>query len=117
MSNNLEFLIPLAIFLPFAYIIKVISDNNVRRKLIEKGIVDEKVKYLFWKNNTAHPVSNLKWGFILIGIGLALLLGQILPESVDESAVFGIMFIFAGIGFLVYYRIAKKVGDAQENQD
>ncbi|MFZ5517968.1 MAG: DUF6249 domain-containing protein [Candidatus Zhuqueibacterota bacterium] len=117
MSNNLEFLIPLAIFLPFALIVKVISDNNVRRKLIEKGMVDEKIKYLFWKKYTTHPVSNLKWGFILIGIGLALLLGQILPDSVDESAVFGIMFIFAGIGFLAYYRIAKNVVEDKNDQD
>jgi len=49
MENLAEALIPVFIFMPVALIIKIISDNNIRRKLIDKGMVDENVKYLFLK--------------------------------------------------------------------
>ena len=117
MENSLEILIPLFIFLPVALIIKIISDNHIRRKLIEKGMVDENIKYLFMKRYSFHPVSNLKWGFILIGLGLPMVLSQFLPSTFSDPGIFGLMFIFAGIGFVAYYLIAKNIIDIKKDQE
>lgn len=117
MESNLEILIPLFVFLPVALIIKIISDNSLRRKLIEKGMVDENIKYLFMKRYTFHPMSNLKWGFVLIGIGLPMLLSQMLPRTLSDTGIFGLMFIFAGIGFVAYYLIAKNTIETKNEEE
>ena len=57
---DMEFLIPIAFFIIVAVIVKFIIDHKTRRLLIEKGIVDEKVKYLF--RNGIQPFSSMKWG-------------------------------------------------------
>lgn len=100
-----------AVFLSFVLMIKIISDNRIKKMLIERGKVDENVKFLYQNFAARDPLSSVKWGMVLIGIGLAFLLGQLFPYSVSDEAVIGLMFLFAGVGFLVYYFMAK--GQAQ----
>lgn len=109
---DLEFLIPIAFFYMVVLIVKYVIDNKTRRMLIEKGMVDEKVKYLF-KNGT-QPLSSMKWGMVLVGIGLALLIGQIFRYDISEQATIGMMFLFAGIGFIIYYFMVKNRIDDTE---
>ena len=109
-----EIFLPISIFGSIAVIIKIISDNVIRSKLIQKGLVDENIKYLFDKKYSSHPTNNLKWGFILIGIGLPLLLRQMFPDLFSDEGMIGLMFILAGVGFIVYYNIAKK--ESQKNE-
>lgn len=99
-------LIPIAFFFAVAIIVKFISDNKIRRQLIDKGIVDENIKYLY--TYEVQPLSSIKWGVVLIGIGLALLIGQIFHYEISEEVTIGLMFLFAGIGFVIYYFMAKK---------
>lgn len=87
-------------------IFKIIFDNRVRRQLIEKGMVDENLKYLF--RESPHSLSSIKWGMVLIGIGLALFIGQIFRYDLSEEATVGLMFLFAGLGFIIYYFMAKN---------
>ncbi len=99
-------LIPIAFFFAVAAIVKFISDNRTRRMLIEKGMVDEKVKYLY--KDSVQPLSSMKWGLVLIGIGLALLIGQVFRYDISQEATVGLMFLFAGLGFVIYYFMAKN---------
>lgn len=105
---------PLLVFAGIALVIKVIADAITRNKLISKGMVDENIKYLFWKNTESSAVSNVKWGLVLVGIGIAMLLDQFAPFYLRSESVIGFMFLFAGIAFLVYYFIAK--GNIKEQQ-
>jgi len=92
----------------FVLMVKFITEYALRKKLIEKGLVDEKVKYLFADAGLTHLLSNIKWGLILVAIGVALFWKQISPYYIEDTTVFGLMFILGGIGFLVYYFIAKS---------
>ena len=105
--NNLEILIPIVLFICFVAVIKIISDNRVKKLLIEKGKVDENLKFLHYQT-ARNPLSSVKWGFVLIGIGLAFLLGQLFPYDVSDESIIGLMFLFAGIGFMIYYFMAKN---------
>ena len=89
-------------------VVKFLTDYFTRRRLIDKGLVDEKVKYLFADAGMNHLLNNIKWGLILVAIGVALFWKQISPYYVEDTTVFGLMFILGGIGFLVYYFIAKS---------
>ena len=97
----------IAVFSGIALVLKVIADAITRNKLINRGLVDENIKYLFTKNTNVQPLANVKWGLVLVGIGVALLFKQFAPFYIRDESVWGIMFLFAGIAFLVYYWISK----------
>lgn len=101
--------VPITSFIIIAYIIKTISDNRIRHRLIEKGVTDENAKLLFGKKEEFRSVSSLKWGLVLTGIGLALFIGQLFPRSISEEMTVGGMFIFAGLGFLIFYFVTQRM--------
>ncbi len=103
-----DVLITIAVFGGIAVLFRIITDTMTRHKLINAGLVDEKVKYLFTRQHQSQSLTNIKWGMILVGIGLALLIKQLLPYYVADETMFGLMFLFAGIAYLVYYVIADK---------
>ena len=97
----------IALFVAIAVITKLGLDHRTRQKLIEKGMVDEKVKFLYRENGETRALSSLKWALVLIGIGLAVVVGQIVPNRMMEEITVAGMFLFAGIGLLVYYAVAS----------
>ena len=107
---------PLIIFFGVAaFIVKIILDHQTRKKLIEKEMLDEKVKYLYADRPENRILSNLKWGMILIGIGLAIFIGQIVPPEFEQEVTIGGMFILAGLGLVIYYLFANKL--VKKSQD
>ncbi len=111
-------LVPVTFFLVVAYVIKILSDNKIRRLAIEKGLLNENIKYLFGGHFEGRVPTSLKWGFVLIGIGLAIFLGQMVPLRNAEEVTIGGLFFFAGIGLVVYYFVAKRIyKKATEKQD
>jgi len=98
-----------AFFGIIAYIVKIISDNRIRQRLIDSGQIDEKVKYLYFKtpSTLADPISSVRWGLLGISLGLGVLFGQQFPEGQKEQMTLCAMFILAGVAFLIYYFIAK----------
>jgi hypothetical protein len=104
------------VFGSFVLIARFITQYAIRKKLIEKGLVDEKVKYLFSEAGPTYLLSNVKWGIVLVAVGVGLFWRQFAPYHVEDSSIFGLIFILAGIGFLVYYFIAKSHMD-KRNRD
>ncbi len=102
-------IVPLTLFIVFAVIVKIISDNRIRRLAIEKGIVNEDIKFLYYDRFEGKVPSSLKWGFVLIGIGLAVFIGQLVPYDMTEEITIGGMFFLAGVGLIVYYFIANRI--------
>ena len=96
------------VFGSIVLVVKFLTEYFTRRRLIDKGLVDEKVKYLFADAGMTHLLSNIKWGIILIAIGLALFWKELSPYRVEDETIWGLMFLLGGIGFLVYYFIAKS---------
>jgi len=114
MDKMWEMIPLLAMFLVVPVIIKLLSDNKTRRKLIEKGLVDEKVKYLFMDKPKDYVSSSLKWGMVLIAIGLAVFVGQMAPKELVEEVTIGAMFVLGGLALVIYYAIASKKMNEQE---
>lgn len=103
-----EILTPLGILGILVWALKMYLDYRTRRQLIEKGLVDEKIKFLYDRSGTSKALSNLKWGVVLVGIGLAALLSFWFPDHLHEEGTIGLMFVFAGVGFMIYYFLAPK---------
>ena len=98
------------IFISISFVVKVISDNRIRKRLIESGKIDEKVQFLYMNGGKKenNPLSSLKWGLVLVALGLALFVGQFLPYEMEGEGTIGTMFLFSGIAFLIYYNISKN---------
>jgi len=81
------------------------AKNKERMALIEKG-VDASLITSKEDGNTS-----LKWSLMLIGMGIGLLLGNLLAENTsmnDKVAYFSMILLFGGGGLLTYYLIDKK---------
>ncbi len=76
-------------------------ENDEKMAMIAKGITPpHKASF------NVNPSHSLRWGFILIGFGVGLLMGSLL-ESVTkldgDTAHFSMIFIFGGLGLLTSY--------------
>lgn len=111
-------LIPITMFLVIGYIVKIVSDHRLRKSVVEKGLVDDKLKHLF-KNYEEHgSLSNLKWGMLSTAIGLGLLVGYMMPNyQYDQEIIFAFMFIFAGVALLLYYVLAERILKRRRSED
>ena len=79
--------------------------NKERMALIERGV---DISEIYKKKGTGHGF--FKFGVVLMGIGIGLLLGYILSSAVNPVvSYFSMILLFGGIGVLVAnYLVAKK---------
>lgn len=101
-----EIIIVPSLFLACVAIVKIVSDARTRNRLIDKGLVEEGIKNLY-PRQTSPSMSNLKWGLVLLGVGLGAMV-SFFTDAVSEEGTLGLMCILAGLAFLVYYAIASK---------
>ena len=99
-------------FFTICFVIKVIADYSMKKKLIDKGLVDENVKHLFKYSSPAS--GSLKWGMVLLAIGIAVIIGRLVPYDWSDEATVASMFILAGLALIVYYAIAPKIVNGKD---
>lgn len=104
-------LIVATVMVTFVALVKILSDNHIRRRLIDAGMVDEKIQFLYSDRIDARVPSALKWGIVCIAIGAAFLLGQLTAIDMRGEITAGFIFLFAGAGLLGYYIIARNMGE------
>lgn len=110
-----DILVPLGLFAMIAFIVvgvtKTISDNRIRRRLIETAASPE-----FATAILGTPLDDpglygaLKWGILTGAIGLALIVIQFLPYRPEDPIMLGVILLFAAGGLLGYYVVARRVG-------
>jgi hypothetical protein len=104
-------LIPIVMFAGFFAMVFGIVYLRTRQNLamIEKGMNPKQFA------NRPVPYLNLKWGLLLIGSGLGLLIAYLADMSVavidgeeNPTLYFALIAIFGGLGLIASYRIEKK---------
>ena len=105
---DFEIFIPVGMFLMIYGIVKVVSDNRVKNKILEKGLIDADFKNLI---SVTPSLNALKWALILIGVGIAIGIGYLLPPENRGILITAMIFVFGGLGFLIYFFIAKRNED------
>ena len=82
-------------------------ENDEKMAMIAKGIAPPQKM-----SREVNPSNSLRWGFILIGFGVGLLMGSLLESVTDingDTAHFSMIFIFGGLGLLASYFYQMKV--------
>lgn len=101
-----EFLIPISFFALVYGIIYLLFRRKERLMLLQKG-----VSASVFETGKKSP-SELKWGLLMIGIGIGILFGKVLALHTtleEEPAFFSMICLFGGIGLIIYHIIANKM--------
>ncbi|MBK7428466.1 MAG: hypothetical protein IPI60_16355 [Saprospiraceae bacterium] len=97
--------IPLAFFLMIFAIRYLV--NREKLAMIEKGIITD-------YSQRKRKISVIRWGYLMIGIGLGLLSSFIitklagLAEDEAPAIYFSMIFILGGIGLVMAHKVEKK---------
>jgi hypothetical protein len=115
MDHNLrDVLMPLAILGSFGaslvYFTRTITDYILKKKMIEKGLVNEEAQAIFkvHKANTDNRFSSLKWGLIIFSAGVSLIIMDMLDIKPHSTLPYGLFAVGVSLGFLVYYFLMRK---------
>ncbi|MCB0806811.1 MAG: hypothetical protein KDC05_13525 [Bacteroidales bacterium] len=87
-----------------------------RMAMLEKGIDPSAFSPSMRKG-----AQSLKYGILLIGVALGILLGKLLAATEafrfeEEAAYFSMIFLFGGLGLVIYHFMAKKMFGNDENK-
>jgi Na+/melibiose symporter-like transporter len=88
--------------------------HRERMRLIEKGLTPDEVKSYFANTNTntkpRNPFSALKWGILITSLGFGIFIANLLEDkyNMGDGMTTGLVFIFAGAGFILYYALIKN---------
>jgi hypothetical protein len=111
--NTNELLMPVSILgslgLSIYFFTKVMTDYMLKKKMIDKGFVNEDTQAIF-KNyqNADNKYSSLKWGLISFFAGLSLIIMEYVPVSPDSPMPYGLFAVAVSFGFLIYYFLVKR---------
>jgi hypothetical protein len=88
-----------------------------RMAMIEKGVDASQFEYSKKKS-----AQSLKYGILLIGIALGILIGKLLANTSafmyeEEAAYFSMIFLFGGLALVIYYFMAKKLLQEDKNPE
>lgn len=104
------------IFWGIIAIIREASQSKIRQQIIDKGLNSVNVQNLFPARPLFQTHSSLKWGVLLIGVGLVLFVRHLVPIDVSDEATIGAMLVTAGACLLVFYFIAPKIEPKAEDK-
>ena len=107
------------IFPMIAYIVKMSLNYFTRKHMIEKGLVGEEAAKMFKDDSAGTNLpSSLKWGMVLLFVGVVIVILQLLPTYVSSEIYFGVMLIAAGVAMLIYYGLAlMKANENKKNKN
>jgi hypothetical protein len=108
-----EVIVPVFFFVTVAAIWGgyILTRHKERMAMIQKGMEAEDIKSLYaraaWHIS---PLASLKWGMVLIGVGVAVLVGMWLRDAymVGEGVYPGLIALLGGLGLIVFYFIARR---------
>lgn len=87
---------------------RTISDYILKKKMIEKGYVNEDTQAIFKKNTDENKFSSLKWGLIILFAGLSLIIMEFIDYDTQSPLPYGLFAMFVSLGFLIYYFMVRK---------
>jgi hypothetical protein len=102
----MEFIIPVAFFVMIVWIVKIISDNKIRKRALENGNLKESMKYLWEKSYANKPLQNIKYGIIFGGVGFVILIGHLFVLT--EVVTIALTFFVVAVALFVYYKMEKQ---------
>lgn len=90
------------------YFTKVLTDYKLKRKLIEKDLINADAANILNDPELDGKYASLKWGLIILCGGIGLIIINMVDFYNDSPLPFGIMAVSIAVGFLSYFFIIKN---------
>ncbi len=118
-QNLMEVLMPITILGTLGtsvyFFAKVMTDYILKKKMIEKGFVNDDTQAIFKRHADENKYAALKWGLIIFFAGLALIIMEFIPATPESPLPYGLLAFFISLGFLIYYFIVKSESDKKND--
>jgi hypothetical protein len=113
MDHLAEVLMPISIIGSFGlsvyFFTKVMTDYILKKKMIDKGFVNDTTQAIFKdQNENDGRYSSLKWGLIVLSAGLALVVLEFIETEPYSPLPYGLFAVFVSGGFLTYYFMVQS---------
>lgn len=96
------------IFWGIISILRIKREAEIKARMVELGHLEPEKQWITQKSaSVADTYANLKYGILLVAVGIGFMLVKDLNIEFDSSTMMGIVAILAGSGFLVYFVIMK----------
>lgn len=92
---------------------KVMTDYILKKKMIDKGFVNDETQAVFKQHTESNKFTSLKWGLIIFFAGISLVIMEYIPTSPDSPLPYGLFAVAVSLGFLIYYFVVKKELDSK----
>lgn len=104
-----DFLVPLGLFAMIVLIVKIVSDNRLRRKVLNSAASEDMAEALL-DRQWAEPQtrSALKWGLILFSLGIGVLFVDVLALGFESPLAYAVLLLATGLALLVFYGIERN---------
>lgn len=87
---------------------KIMTDYILKKKMIDKGFVNDDTQAIFKQHASDGKYSSLKWGLIAFFAGLSLIIMEYVPVQPQSPLPYGLFAVSVSLGFLIYYFMVKK---------
>jgi len=109
---NADILMPISIIGSFGasiyFFTKVMTDYILKKKMIDKGFVNDDTQAIFKQHPVSNKFTSLKWGLIIFFAGVSLIIMEFIPTSPESPLPYGLFAVSVSLGFLIYYFTMKK---------
>lgn len=105
---DLEFLIPIVLFVCIYLAIKAVVDGYARRKLVQSSGSEDMLRTLIDGEETRRRQASLRWGVILVVLAVGFGLLEAFDWKEPSPGLFAILLGATGLGNLAAYYLARK---------
>jgi hypothetical protein len=104
----------IALFIPMVFAvcvvvaIRVVVEARLRRRLAETHASEDLVRTLLLADQENRRHASLKWGMVLVLLGLAFGVIDVANLGPEDPASYGLMFGAIGIGMISYHLLQRS---------
>lgn len=107
-----EVLMPISILGSFGaalyFFTSVLTNYILKKKMIEKGFVNDDTQAIFKTHVGDNKYSSLKWGLLVFFAGIGLILMEYIPVGPESPLPYGLFAVSVSFGFLIYYFLVQR---------
>jgi hypothetical protein len=108
MYDIITILIPIVLAICIVVIVRLVVDARLRRRLAETHASESLVIALLQADEVNRRKSSLKWGVVMLSLGVGCVIIDLLGLGVEDPSSVGLLFVAIGVGMVLHYRIDRQ---------
>lgn len=105
-----EVLISIALFGSVAFMWWTMLEAVVRYRILKEGTSESLLAGMIAGDARRRRQASLRWGLVLVAVGLVLLLLHALDGRIDSPSGIGALLLAAGAAQLIFHRLTRADG-------